>query len=124
MPMLDGRELPFSEAVRVGNTLYVAGQIGNVPGKLELVQGGVAAEARQTLENVKTILEGHGSSLDRVVKCTIFLANMKDWPAFNEIYRQYFSKTLPARSAVGANGLAFDARVEIECIAVIASPDT
>jgi 2-iminobutanoate/2-iminopropanoate deaminase len=115
---VDGQSLPFSEAVRVGNTLYLAGQIGNAPGTLKLVPGGMRAEARQVMENIKAILERHGSSLDRVVKCTVFLADMKEWAAFNELYREYFRTHLPARSALGANGLALGARVEVECIAV------
>ncbi len=119
MPRLDGRELPFSQAVRVDHTLYVSGQIGNAPGTFKLVPGGIAAEARQAMENMKAVLERHGSSLDRVAKCTIFLADMKDWPAFNEVYRQFFTGNLPARSALGVNGLAVGAVVEIECIAVV-----
>jgi reactive intermediate/imine deaminase len=113
-----GPKLPFSEAVRVGETLYVSGQLGNAPGTLQLVPGGIAAEARQTLENMKAVLERHGSSMDHVVKCTVFLADMKEWPAFNEVYVKYFTKHLPARSALGASGLALGARVEMECIAV------
>ena len=115
----EGPKLPFSEAVRVGETLYVSGQIGNAPGTLKLVPGGIAAEAQQTLENMKAVLERHGSSMDRVVKCTVFLADMKEWPAFNEVYLKYFTKNLPARSALGALGLALGARVEMECIAVV-----
>ena len=115
----DGPKLPFSEAVRVGDTLYVSGQLGNTPGTLQLVPGGIAAEARQTLENMKAVLERHGSSMDRVVKCTVFLADMKEWPAFNEVYLKFFTKNLPARSALGASGLALGARVEMECIAVV-----
>lgn len=115
----EGPKLPFSEAVRVGDTLYVSGQLGNAPGTLKLVPGGMAAEAQQTLENMKAVLERHGSSMDRVVKCTVFLADMKDWPAFNEVYLRYFTKNLPARSALAAAGLALGARVEMECIAVV-----
>jgi 2-iminobutanoate/2-iminopropanoate deaminase len=119
MPPLDGTELPFSEAVRVGKVLYVSGQMGYLPGKLQLVPGGIVAESRQTLENLRAILERHGSSLDRAVKCTVFLADMKDWPAFNEVYRQFFARTLPARSALAASGLALGGLVEVECIAVV-----
>jgi 2-iminobutanoate/2-iminopropanoate deaminase len=120
MPKVDGLELPFSEVVRVANTLYVAGQIGAARGTLTLVPGGIAAETRQMMENIKIILESHGCLMDRVVKCTVFLLDMREWPAFNEVYRGYFSKNLPARSALGANELALNARVEMECIAVIA----
>ena len=109
---------PFSPAVRVGNLLFLAGQIGtDTSGKL--VAGGIQAEARQTLNNIKDVLEKSGSSLDRVAKCTVFLADMKEWPALNEIYASYFRKAFPARSAFGATGLALNARVEIECIAVM-----
>jgi 2-iminobutanoate/2-iminopropanoate deaminase len=116
---LDGTALPFSEAVQVGNLLFVSGQIGNQPGRLELVAGGMAAEARQALENVKSIVERHGSSLDAVVKCTVFLADMGEWGTFNDVYGEYFVHHLPARSALGANGLALGARVEVECIACL-----
>jgi reactive intermediate/imine deaminase len=115
--------LPFSDTVRVGDTLYVSGQLGHRPGKLDLVPGGMPAEARQALENMKTVLEAAGSSLAHVVKCTIFLADMADWPAFNDVYREFFPDALPARSALGANGLALGARVELECIAVLAASD-
>jgi reactive intermediate/imine deaminase len=111
--------LPFSDAVRVGNLLYLSGQIGNIPGKLELVPGGISAETKQTMENIRIILEKNGSSLDRVVKVTVMLADIKEWSEFNAVYITYFSDNLPARSALGANGLAIDARIEIECIATL-----
>jgi reactive intermediate/imine deaminase len=111
--------LPFSEAVRVGDILYLSGQVGTIPGTTELVPGGIRAETRQTLENIKVILERNGSTLNRVFKCTVFLADIKEWPAMNEVYRTYFPKAPPARSAMAASGLALKARVEIECIAVV-----
>ena len=111
--------LPFSEAVRVGDLLFLSGQIGSKPGTLGLVPGGFAPEATQALENIRLILQRHGSSPDRVVKCTVFLADIHDWPAFNEIYRQYFKAPFPARSALAANGLALGSRVEIECVATV-----
>ena len=112
--------LPFSEGVRVGDTVYLSGQIGNVPGPgpIKLAPGGMAAEAKQTMDNIKTSLQAHGLSMADVVKCTVMLADMKEWGAFNEVYKTYFSGNFPARSAFGANGLAFDARVEVECIAI------
>ncbi len=109
--------LPFSSAVRVDNTLYLSGAIGVIPGTLDLAEGGIQGETRQTMENIKQTLETFGSSLDKVVKCTVFLADMAEWGAMNEVYRTYFENP-PARSALGASGLALDARVEIECIAV------
>jgi len=110
--------LPFSEAVRVGDTLYLSGQIGFKPGTLELVPGGIRAEARQTLENIRTSLEAHGYAMRDVVKCTVMLADITEWAAFNEVYQTYFAAPYPARSALGANGLALGARVEVECFAV------
>lgn len=118
-PELEALDLPFSEAVRVGNILYLSGQVGNLPGTTELVAGGIAEETRQTLENIRAVLERHGSSMDRIVKCTIFLADIADWPRMNEVYAPYFGDSKPARSAVAGSGLAINARVEIECIAVV-----
>ena len=112
--------LPFSEAVRVGDTLYLSGQVGIKPGTLELVPGGIQAEARQTLENIRTTLEAHGYSMRDIVKCTVMLADIAEWAAFNEVYKTFFSPPYPARSALGANGLAIGARVEVECLAVTA----
>ncbi len=116
-PGTEDLNLPFSAAVRVDNTLYLSGSIGNIPGTLDLAEGGIQGETRQTMENIKQTLEIFGSSLDKVVKCTVFLADMAEWGAMNEVYRTYFENP-PARSALGASGLALDARVEIECIAV------
>jgi 2-iminobutanoate/2-iminopropanoate deaminase len=112
-----GAPLPFSEAVQLGDVLYVSGQIGNLPGTLTLAPGGIGPEARRALDNLREVLERHGSSMGSVVKCTIFLADIAEWKAFNEIYREYFPTVLPARSALGASGLALGARVELECVA-------
>jgi len=109
--------LPFSQAVRVGDLLFLSGQLGNAPGGLGLVEGGVEAETRQTMENIKAVLESNDLGLDRVVKCTLFLADIKEWPKVNAVYKTYFGENPPARSALAASGLALDARVEIECIA-------
>lgn len=110
---------PFSEAVRVGNMLYLSGMVGNIPGTLRLAEGGIGGETRQALENIKATLEKHGSSLDEVVKCTVFLADIAEWGAMNEVYRTYFPTDPPARSALGTSGLALGARVEIECFAAM-----
>ncbi len=118
MPGMEDLDLPFSSAVRVDNTLYLSGNLGNMPGTIELAEGGIAGETRQTMENIKAVLEQFGSSMDEVVKCTVFLADMAEWGAMNEVYKTYFENP-PARSALGANGLALGARVEIECIAVL-----
>lgn len=117
MPGTENLNLPFSSAVRVDNTLYLSGNIGNIPGTMELAEGGIQGETRRTMENIRQVLESFGSSLDKVVKCTVFLADMGEWGAMNEVYRTFFENP-PARSALGASGLALDARVEIECIAV------
>ena len=109
--------LPLSEAVRVGDTLYLSGVVGVVPGELKVVPGGLAAEARQALGNVRTMLEAQGLGLKNVVKCTVMLADIAEWGAFNEVYKEFFSAPYPARAAFGANGLALGARVEVECIA-------
>ena len=117
-PGTEDMDLPFSTAVRVDNTIYLSGALGIVPGTRELAEGGIQAETRQTLDNIKRNLEQFGGSMDYVVKCTVFLADMAEWPAMNEVYTTYFSNK-PARSAIAASGLALDARVEIECIAVV-----
>lgn len=120
MPMYEGQNLPFSAAVRVDNMLYLSGVIGTDPeaDSLRPMPGGIAAETRRAMEIIRDELDTFGSSMDRVVKCTIFLADMSEWGAMNEVYVTFFD-TPPARSALGANGLAIDARVEIECIAVL-----
>jgi 2-iminobutanoate/2-iminopropanoate deaminase len=111
--------LPFSDAVRVGPMLYLSGQLGTLPGTLDLAPGGIRGEARQALENIRAILVRNGSDLGHVVKCTVFLADVADWPAFNEVYVEFFPSDPPARSALGAGGLALGARVEVECIAAL-----
>lgn len=111
--------LPFSEAVRVGNMLYLSGQIGIVPISMKLAAGGIKEETRQTMENIKTSLEAHGYSMSDLVKCTVMLVDISEWNTFNEVYKSFFSGRYPARSALGANGLALGARVEVECIAAI-----
>ena len=108
--------LPFSQAVRVDNVLYLSGVLGNVPGKAELVPGGIEAEARQTMENIGTLLRRNGLSFDHVFKCTVMLADMATWADFNRVYVNYFDPDrLPARSAFGVSGLALGAQVEVEC---------
>jgi reactive intermediate/imine deaminase len=110
---------PFSEAVRAGDLLFLSGMLGNKPGTPELAPGGIQPETRQTLENIRAAVLRHGGSMDRVVKCTVFLADMGEWAAMNEVYREFFPENRPARSALGVNGLALGARVEIECIVAL-----
>ena len=118
MPGMEDLGLPFSSAVLAGHTMYLSGNLGIIPGTVNLAEGGIQAETRQTMENISRVLEQFGSSMDDVVKCTVFLVDMAEWGAMNEVYRTFF-KNPPARSAVGASGLALGARVEIECIAIV-----
>ena len=107
---------PFSPAVRVGNLVFVSGTLGTKPDG-SLVPGGIEPETRQVLENITRTLAAAGLGMDRLVKCTAFLADLKEWPAMNAIYRSYFPNgKYPARAAVQAT-LLFGARVELECTA-------
>jgi reactive intermediate/imine deaminase len=109
-------KLPFSEAVRVGDILYLSGALGRLPGSIQLAPGGIEAETRQTMENIGAVLKANGLSFDDVFKCTVMLADMAKWNDFNKIYVTYFKPDrLPARSAFGASGLARGAQVELEC---------
>jgi 2-iminobutanoate/2-iminopropanoate deaminase len=111
---------PFTPAVQVGDVLYLAGQIGTAASAQGgVVPGGIQAETRQTMLNIKDVLDKSGSSMDHVFKCTVMLADMKEWDAMNEVYTTFFPNHKPARSALGANGLALNARVEIECLAKV-----
>lgn len=111
--------LPFSSAVRIGNVLYLSGQIGVLPGTRQLADAGVAGQTRQVFENMKAVLTYAGSSLERVFKCTVFLSDIADYAKMNEVYATYFPKDPPARSTVAGSGLALGARVEIECLATV-----
>src|SRR3970040_158105 len=117
--MPDGRPTrPFTPAVQVGDILYLAGQIGTAASAQGgAVPGGVHAASRQTMLNIKDVLEKSGSSMEHVFKCTVFMADMKEWDAMNEGYTKFFPNHKPARSAFGSTGLALNARVEIECLA-------
>lgn len=119
-PALKAAKVPFSAAVRVGDVLYLSGQLGNIPGKLDLVASGVEAETRQTMENIKTVLTENGLTFDHVFKATVMLADMSKWADFNKVYVTYFKPDrLPARSAFGASALALGAQVEVEVMAYI-----
>ena len=113
-PPRQGAPAPFSTAVQVGDVLYMSGQIGVGPdGKLPDTFDG---QAKQVMENVGAVLKAHGLGWGNVFKCTVMIADMKNWPAFNKVYVGYFPDgKMPARSAFGANGLALGALLEIEC---------
>ena len=117
VPGADGRTLPFSDAVQVGDLIFLAGKLGNIPGTRELAPGGIEGETRQAMENIRATLLRLGATMDDVVKCTVFLADIDEWAAMNAVYVTYFPKHRPARSALGVSGLALGARTEIECIA-------
>jgi reactive intermediate/imine deaminase len=117
-PAARAAKLPFSQAVRVGDVLYLSGAIGNVPGSMELVPGGIQAETRRAMDNIGAVLGENRLTFDHVFKVTVMLADMASWAAFNEVYLTYFqADRLPARSAFGAAGLALGAQVELECMA-------
>lgn len=113
-PSLNGQRLPFADAVRVGDVLYLSGAIGlDAKGKLP---AGIEAQSRQTMENIGVVLASQGLGFSDLVKCTVMLDEIADWPAFNRVYVTYFpGGKFPARSAFGADGLALGALVEVEC---------
>lgn len=110
---------PYSQAVKTGNLIFVSGQLPFVPSTMKFVEGGIKAQTRQSLSNAKAILEEAGSGLDRVVKTTVFLDNMNDFAAMNEVYGEFFTENFPARAAYEVAKLPLDAMVEIELIAEI-----
>ena len=117
VPATSGAPRPFSPAVRANGFLFLAGQLGT-DSTGQLVAGGIQPQTRQTLENIRRLLARTGSSMERVVKCTVFMADMAEWGAMNEVYATFFpAGRFPARTAVGVSRLALDARVEIECVA-------
>ena len=108
--------LPFSQAVRVNDLLFVSGQVGTDQSGA-LVDGGIGPESHQVMRNIRDIIHRRGLQMSDVVKCTVFLADVAQWGDFNKVYTSYFSRPYPARSALGANGLALGAALEVECIA-------
>ena len=108
---------PYSQAVKTGNLVFTAGQIGLDPDTGKLVEGGIGDQARRVMENLKAVLAGAGTDLSRVVKATVFLADIADFAAFNSVYAEYFTSDPPARSAFQVGALPLGARVEIEMIA-------
>lgn len=119
LPERQSLGLPYSDAVQAGNLLFLAGTIGAAPSTRRIVDGGVVSETRQALENIKQNLEIHGSSLEHVVKCTVFLADIGEFESMNGVYREYFPANKPARTTVAVKDLPLGARIEIECIAVV-----
>jgi len=111
---------PYSQAVRAGDLIFASGQIPTDPATGEFVPGGVAEQTEQVLRNLSEVLAAAGTGLDQVVKTTVFLADMEDFAAMNEVYGRFFSKEPPARATVAAAGLPRNARVEIDAIAMIA----
>jgi len=110
---------PYSQAIRIGNLVFCSGQIPIDPATGEFVSGGIKEQTEQVLKNLTAVLESAGATLQNVVKTTVFLADMNDFAAMNEVYAKFFSDNKPARSTVQAARLPRDARVEIECIAII-----
>ncbi len=117
-PALAEKGYPFSESVEANGFVFLSGQIGTKPGTAELIEGGIEPETRQVMENIKAALARLDLTFDDVVKCTVMIEDMADWPTFNGIYAQYFDGDFPARSAFGTDGLALGAAVELECIAM------
>jgi 2-iminobutanoate/2-iminopropanoate deaminase len=113
---------PYSQAVRTGSWLFLSGQIGLDPGSGELVAGGVVAEAKRALENLREVLAAAGAALDDVVRTTIYLVDLSDFSRVNEVYAGFFRAPYPARATVGVAALPRAARVEIDAIAVVTSP--
>jgi 2-iminobutanoate/2-iminopropanoate deaminase len=111
---------PYSQAIKAGGFVFASGQIPIDPQTGQLVAGGIAEQTEQVLKNLSAVLEAAGSSLSRVVKTTVFLADMKEFAAMNEVYGKFFSAEPPARATVAAAGLPRDARVEIEVVALVA----
>ena len=110
---------PYSQAIKAGGFVFVSGQIPIDPQTGQFVSGGVAEQTERVLKNLSAVLEAAGSSLEQVVKTTVFLADMKDFGAMNEVYARFFSAEPPARATVAAAGLPRDARVEIEAVALV-----
>merc|ERR1711994_767463 len=115
---------PYNQAVQVNNTLYISGQIGFNPTTMEIVSGGVVAEAKQALTNMGHILEAANCSFNNVVKTTVLLADINDFKAVNEVYSTFFSDNYPARAAYQVAALPRGARVEIEAVAVVGNITT
>ncbi|MFN8383241.1 MAG: RidA family protein [Anaerolineales bacterium] len=110
---------PYSQAIRTDSMIYTAGQIALDPATMELVPGGIEEQTRQVLTNIRSVLEAAGTSLDKVVKTTVFLKDMNDFPKMNTIYAEFFGENPPARSTIAVAGLPKGGIVEIEVVALV-----
>ncbi len=110
---------PYSQAVKYGDFIYTSGAIPVEPNTGEVVAGGVEAQAEQALKNLSEVLAGAGASLENVIKTTVFIKNMNDFSAINEVYKRFFTSNFPARSCVEVARLPKDVLIEIECVAVV-----
>jgi len=114
---------PYSQAIRAGDLIFTAGQLGIVPGTKDFAGPDIESQTRQALENIKAILEAAGSCLGNVIKCTVFLADIEDFSRMNSVYAEFFPQALPARSAMQVAALGLGARVEIEAVAIAGEGD-
>ncbi|MEM9986392.1 MAG: Rid family detoxifying hydrolase [Bacteroidota bacterium] len=110
---------PYSEVVKVGQMLFLSGQLGYEPGTRDLPEGGIRAETRNVLQNIETTLKQHGADLNSVVKVNVYLADIEDYAAMNEVYRGFFTEHFPARTTLAVAGVPRGARLEVECVAVV-----
>ena len=110
---------PYSQAIRIEDLIFTAGQIGLIPATMEMIEGGVEAQTRQTLTNLKAVLESADSGLNFIVKTTVFLKSMDDFAAMNAVYSEFFPENPPARSTIAVAALPKGALVEIECVALL-----
>ena len=104
--------------MKINDVIILSGVVGNIPGNESVVEGGIQAETRQALENIKSILQHYDLTMDNIVKCTCMIDDISEWGQMNEVYKTYFTKNKPSRSAFGADGLALGAKLELECWAV------
>jgi 2-iminobutanoate/2-iminopropanoate deaminase len=109
---------PYSQAIRANGFVFTAGQVALIPGSKDIAPGGIAGQTERVLENLKAVLEAAGSSLERVVKTTVYLRDMGDFAAMNEVYGRYLGEGAPARSTVAVKGLPLDVLVEIDAVAL------
>lgn len=110
---------PYSQAIRIEGLVYTAGQVGLVPATMEIIEGGIEAQTRQVLTNLKHVLEAADAGLNYVIKTTVFLQSMNDFAAMNSVYQEFFPENPPARTTVAVAALPKNALVEIECVALL-----